>query len=70
MPASLLVKSMPTGGENFDNALRAYQQANGLESTGSLNEQTWNAFANSSTDRRFETIQLLPATWRDLSPSE
>jgi lipoprotein-anchoring transpeptidase ErfK/SrfK len=38
------------GGENFDKALRAYQQANGLESTGSLNEQTWNALANSSTE--------------------
>ena len=38
------------GGENFDKALRAYQQANGLEVTGSLNEQTWNALANSSTE--------------------
>jgi lipoprotein-anchoring transpeptidase ErfK/SrfK len=38
------------GGENFDKALRAYQQANGLESTGRLNEQTWNALVNSSTD--------------------
>jgi peptidoglycan hydrolase-like protein with peptidoglycan-binding domain len=37
------------GGENFDKALRAYQQANGLE-TGRLNEQTWNALANSSTE--------------------
>jgi lipoprotein-anchoring transpeptidase ErfK/SrfK len=37
-------------GENFDKALRAYQQANRLESTGSLNEQTWNALANSSTE--------------------
>ena len=38
------------GGENLDKALRAYQQANGLEATGSLNEQTWNALANSSTE--------------------
>ena len=37
------------GGENFDKALHAYQQANGLE-TGRLAEQTWNALANSSTE--------------------
>lgn len=38
------------GGESFDKAVRAYQQANRLELTGRLNEQTWNALANSSTE--------------------
>jgi lipoprotein-anchoring transpeptidase ErfK/SrfK len=38
------------GGENFDKALRTYQQANGLEATGKLDEPTWNALANSSSD--------------------
>ena len=38
------------GGENFDKALRAYQQGNGLEPTGKLDEATWNALANSSSD--------------------
>ena len=38
------------GGEIFDKALRAYQQANGLEPTGKLDEPTWNALANSSSE--------------------
>jgi lipoprotein-anchoring transpeptidase ErfK/SrfK len=38
------------GGENFDKALRAYQQANQLEPTGKLDEPTWNALAKSSSE--------------------
>jgi hypothetical protein len=50
VPASLRVKIDAHGGENFDKTLRAYQPANGLESTDRLNEQTWNALANSPTE--------------------
>ena len=55
------------GGENFGKALRAYQQANGLELTGRLNEQTWNALVNSSTDptiRNYTIAQGRRGTFR------
>lgn len=35
-------------GENFQKALRAYQQANELEPTGKLDQQTWQALTKSS----------------------
>ncbi len=37
-------------GENFQKAVRAYQEANALEATGELNEPTWNKLSTASNE--------------------
>src|SRR5262249_39161346 len=38
------------GGENFDKALRAFQQAHGLDSTGKLDQTTWDELIQTSNE--------------------
>jgi len=38
------------GGENFDKALRAFQQAHGLDSTGKLDQTTWDDLIQTSNE--------------------
>ncbi len=49
------------GGENFDKAIRAYQQANELEPTGKLDQPTWAALAHASTESAVRSYTIAAA---------
>lgn len=48
-------------GENFEKALRAYQAAVGLDSTGIMDEPTWSDLAATSTEAIVRDYQVTPA---------
>jgi lipoprotein-anchoring transpeptidase ErfK/SrfK len=49
------------GGENFQKALRAYQQANGLQQTGKLDQATWDKLTTASDEDVVATYAITDA---------